>query len=393
MKRSFTILLLVSLTVNAIFLIVGFYHIQDTSDYINIKDFFLVFSPETKLQRQQSDGNYQIISLLDERLRVHGLPWFHEDKPFLGRLPKRLKDKIRPRLWELSERPSGGRIRFKTDSNTIGIQATCFDLARPPHMTGIMKNGIDLYVNDHYAGSVYPDRKGNIFTFWPTIETNPSLHHITLYLPLYGAIRITGILLEQDAHMEAADDFPEIGPVVYYGSSITQGGCASNPGLSYPAILSRRLGVDFINLGFSGNGLGDPEIARLITEIDCSAVVLDYWANPAPEDYKQSLPYFVDIIRTQHKNIPILIISPFYTLKQKFSHTEKRQIAFEFVQQRRAEGDFKLIFVEGKAMISEETAYGLVDGTHANSLGFWLCANALAPILQEALALEDAYKR
>ena len=206
------------------------------------------------------------VNLLDDRLSVHGLPWFHEDKPVLRRLPARRQNTFRPPVWELAQHPSGGRIRFQTDSLTVGLVAENPRFSNMHHMASVGENGFDLYVDREYLGSAWPDATGKIAKEW-RIGPEPRLREITLYLPLYKAVTVTELSLDANARLERPAPYAIERPVVYYGSSITQGGCASNPGGTCPAILERRLNADFVNLGFSGNGLGDPAVAEAFTAI------------------------------------------------------------------------------------------------------------------------------
>src|SRR5205085_3839176 len=154
--------------------------------------------------------------------------------------------------------------------------------------------------------------------------------------------------LDKDAKIEAPTPFAIAKPVVHYGSSITQGGCAENPGLSAQAIVSRWLNVDFVNLGFSGNGMGEPAVAQAVTEIDASAFVLDYWGNPSPQVYRETMPGFVDTIRAKRRETPILVVSPYYFSAEstspnvKATQDEKRGIAREFVESRLKAGDERI---------------------------------------------------
>jgi lysophospholipase L1-like esterase len=334
----------------------------------------------------------QHVAFPDARLVVNGLNWFEEDKPVLRRLPARLKDSFRPAVWNLAQQPSGGRIRFKTDSSRIGIVAANPNAGTMHHMTTIGQSGFDLYVNGEYLNSAWPDKDGKIAKEW-NVGKSPELRDLTLYLPLYKGVTIKEIVLDKDAKVEAPGPFALAKPVVHYGSSITQGGCAENPGLSCQAIVSRWLNVDFVNLGFSGNGLGEPAVAQAVAEIDASAFVLDYWGNPSAQVYRETMPGFVDTLRAKHPKTPILITSPYYfpgestTPSLKAAQDEKRAIAREFVEARRKAGDPGISFVDGLEMLSREHADGLVDGVHANSLGFYFCAKGLEPHLRKALGL------
>jgi hypothetical protein len=334
----------------------------------------------------------QHVAFPDPRLVVNGLAWFGEDKPVLRRLPARLKDTFRPAVWNLAQQPSGGRIRFKTDSARVGILASNPNAGTMHHMTTIGQSGFDLYVNGEYINSAWPDKDGRIAREW-NVGTAGEAREVTLYLPLYKGVAVKEIVLDKDAKVEAPKPFALAKPVVHYGSSITQGGCAENPGLSCQAIVSRWLNVDFVNLGFSGNGLGEPAVAQAVAEIDASAFVLDYWGNPSPQVYRDTLPGFVDTLRAKHPKTPILVISPYWFPAEATSPStravqdEKRAIAREFVEARAKGGDGNISFVDGLEMLSREHADGLVDGVHANSLGFYFCAKGLEPHLRKVLGL------
>lgn len=337
----------------------------------------------------------QHIAFPDARLVVSGLPWFDEDKPVLRRLPARLKDTFRPPVWSLAQQPSGGRIRFRTDSPKIAIDAQNPDTSTMHHMTTIGQSGFDLYVNGEFLNSAWPDKTGKITKEW-TVGAKREMRDLTIYLPLYKGVAVKEIILDKDAKVEAPAPFALPRPVVYYGSSITQGGCAENPGLSCQAIVSRWLNVDFVNLGFSGNGIGEPEVAKALAEIDASCYVLDYWANPSPEVFKQTLPGFIDTLRAKHPKTPILIPGPYYfpaeaaSAGTKARQDEKRNIAREFVESRRKVGDANIGYVDGLEMLSREHADGLVDGVHANSIGFYFCAKGLEPHLRRVLGLASS---
>jgi hypothetical protein len=331
----------------------------------------------------------QHIAFPDARLAVYGLPWFAEDSPVLRRLPLRLKDEFRPPVWDLAQDPSGGRIRFRTDATTIGLVAANPHFSNMHHMASVGENGFDLYVDGTYLGSTWPDAAGKMNKEW-RIGRERRMREITFYLPLYKPVTIQEISLDAEARLEPARPYTTAKPVVYYGSSITQGGCASNPGGSCQALLERKLNADFVNLGFSGNGMGEPALARAICELDPSCVVLDFWGNPSAEQYAAALPAFVDILRRKWPRLPILVTSPFYFPAEQASgdvareQAAKRIAAHDFVRQRRR-SDRRIWFVDGLKMLDRDQATGLVDGVHCNSLGFYFNARGLEPFLRRAI--------
>ena len=167
----------------------------------------------------------------------------------------------------------------------------------------------------------------------------------------------------------------------------------------YEAQVARWLNVDFINLGFSGNGLGENAVAEAITEIDAACFVLDYWGNPTPQVFQETLPKFVGILRKKNPSTPILITGPYFipaettTRQTDGDWAQKRNIAKEFVDQQRRAGDKSISYVDGLEMLSREQANGLVDGVHCNSLGFYFCAKGLEPHLKKALKLRASRRK
>lgn len=332
------------------------------------------------------------LDLSEAPVQVAGLGWFGEESPVLRRLPARMKDRVSPAVWGLAQHPSGARVRFRTDSPRLGLVARNPDASTMHHMTSVGQNGFDLYVDGQYRNSAWPDAKGLIQREW-TLGEDRRLREVTLYLPLYKAVTVERLVLEPGAVVSAPSSFARPRPVVFYGSSITQGGCAENPGLSYTALLGRSLNLDFINLGFSGAGLGEPAVAEAVAEIDAEAFVLDFWANPSPEAYRDALPGFVDTVRRRHPRTPILVTGPFWFPAEAGSsalHTQqetKRKTARDLVAARRKSGDRAITFVDGLGMLSAAQGSGLVDGVHPNSLGFQHCAHGLEPHLRRALRL------
>src|SRR5208283_5052762 len=112
-------------------------------------------------------------------------------------------------------------------------------------------------------------------------------------------------------------------PVVFYGTSITQGGCASRSGMSYQAILGRMLNIDFVNLGFSGNGMGEPEMAQAVGDIDAACYVLDFGQNNQKvEALEKVYAPFLATLRAKHPDTPILAITPIYSAREATGDVE-----------------------------------------------------------------------
>ena len=228
---------------------------------------------------------------------MNGLPWFVENNAALFRLPVKLQDSYRKPVWDLAQSPSGGRIRFRTNSTALAIR---LEYPQPPGMTNMHafgQTGVDLYIDGVYRGTAIAERdaKPGKTQEHAYYEDKPrGEREITLYLPLYMPVKVLAIGLDPEAQIQPPRPLRVAKPIVFYGTSITQGGCASRSGMSYQAILGRMLDADFVNLGFSGNGLGEPELARAVAGIDASCFVLDFAQNnPTIESLAQNYAPFL----------------------------------------------------------------------------------------------------
>lgn len=332
----------------------------------------------------------QHISFPDPRITVSGLGWWQE-QPKLQRLPDRLKNEVPSKVWQLAQAPAGVRLRFRTNTVNLGIAATTgtYKLAPSPPTALI---GMDVYVEGRYLGSALPDDKAVLKKQW-TLGTEAAMREVEIYLPIGAPTVVQELIIDAGAKMEPGSAYSQEKPVVYYGSSITQGAQASNPGVAFPCFLGRWLNMDFVNLGFSGNGMGEPALARAVAEISAAVYVIDYWANPPPEVYEKTFPEFIAIIRAKHPDAPIVVTGPYYNPSEVFGsrmgqyQLEKRKLIPRLVAEKQKAGDQNIHYVDGFDLISPEQADALSDARHANSYGMFLYARGLEPVLRKVLGL------
>ena len=351
------------------------------------------------LAAQTSNSTLRWISPPSPELEVDGLPWYAENQGDLVRLPLRLQKSYREPVWNLAKSPSGARIRFRTDATALAIRLEYPSLPSMGNMHSFGQTGVDLYLNGEYIATAVADKDaapGKTYerTFFDFGSRPRAEREVTIYLSLYKPVKVLGIGVDQEAKISRAKPFAVAKPVVFYGTSITQGGCASRPGMSYQAILGRALNVDFVNLGFSGNGIGEPEMARTVAEIDASCFVLDFCQNnPTVESLQQAYAPFIETLRAKHPDTPIVAITPIYSAREALAidangrldlmRAHIRQVA----SRRIAEGDKRIQIVEGTDLLGRAHADGLVDGTHPNDLGFQRMADGLEPRLRKVLGL------
>ncbi|MBK5290423.1 MAG: SGNH/GDSL hydrolase family protein [Acidobacteriia bacterium] len=334
--------------------------------------------------------------LPDAAFEVNGLPWYQENQGALIRLPLSLEKVVRPPVWSLSQSPSGGRIRFRSDSTTLAIR---LEYPSPPNMANMHafgQTGVDLYLDGVYCrtavagkdatpGKVYEEV---LFDLTGRARTE---RDITLYLPLYKPVKVHGIAVDGGAKIARAKPYALAKPVVFYGTSITQGGCASRPGMSYQAILGRQLNLDFVNLGFSGNGMGEIEMARAVSKIDAAAYVLDYSQNNRTlESLEKVYTPFLEALREKRADAPVIAITAIYAARELLGTDELEKMRAhirQVVSRRIAAGDTHLQLVEGTDLLGPAQGDGLVDGSHPNDLGFQWMADGLAGRLRKILEL------
>lgn len=328
-------------------------------------------------------------------LEIDGLLWQSENGADLIRFPKRLENDLPKAVWELAQSPSGGRIRFSTNSTKLVIR---LEYPSPPGMRNMHafgQTGVDLYLDGMYRGTAIAtpeSRPGNPVEH-VYFENQPgNTREVTLYLPLYKPVKVLGIGIDKGATVGKPAGFALSKPVVFYGTSITQGGCASRSGMSYQAILGRMLNIDFVNLGFSGNGKGEPVVARAVAEIDASMFVLDFSQNNATlESLMEVYDPFIATLRAKHPDTPIIAITPIASAGEQFKPEGKlqsmRDHIREVVSRRIGAGDAHLQLMEGTDLLGPDRLGGLVDGTHPNDLGFEWMAEGIAARLAKVLHL------
>jgi lysophospholipase L1-like esterase len=215
-----------------------------------------------------------------------------------------------------------------------------------------------------------------------------------LHFPLYNGVHELWIGLEESAWIKPPTSWSSDSPVVVYGTSITQGGCASRPGMAWTNILSRWRNRDFINLGFSGNGKGETEMAEYLANIsNAGAFILDYEANAHLNGLKKTLKNFLAILRSTHPKTPIFIISALpikfqiafgandNTAEKYPERAESRAWQEQFVNEQRFAGDKNLYFIDGNELLGNDWDECMPDGCHLNDLGFYRLAEALNRLL------------
>ncbi len=221
------------------------------------------------------------------------------------RFPQEVGEKVNFNIQWFSSIVAGGRVRFMTNSPYVAIKAVV--AAQNPHRNSnfLATHGFGVYANNTYRGTIAPanvlptDAVDGLLLFSGVCNLpTQCLEEICLTMPLYSKVRELYVGVKEGCSLQAAMEYANKKPVVFYGSSITQGGCASHSGNDYESMLSRWLNTDFINLGFSGSAKGEPELAEYIAGLDMSVLVMDYDYNAPNVEHLQNthLPFY-EIVR------------------------------------------------------------------------------------------------
>lgn len=323
-------------------------------------------------------------------VRISGLPWRATNGNW-DRLDNRRNDEYNDGLVMLSHNTSGVQISFKTTSEKLGVRVTgVFYHRGMPHMTANANMGVDVYIgegrNRKFLSVIHAEPNENDRYGREIPLSGKEEKEITLYLPLYSGIKSFEIGLDRDSLIGDPSPYDFEKPVLFYGSSITQGACASRPGLSYCNILSRKFNFEEIDLGFSGCARGETVIAELIASLDLAAFVYDYDHNAESAEYleKTHAPFF-EIIRNAHPELPVIMVSKADLLYGAEETRLRRDVIEKTYKDAVACGDKKVWFVDGTKIYGDDADNCTVDGVHPNDLGFRHMVESIYPALAEAL--------
>jgi lysophospholipase L1-like esterase len=209
-----------------------------------------------------------------------------------------------------------------------------------------------------------------------------------LYLPLYNGVSELKIGVPAGESIEAAPGYPatKSKPLVFYGTSITHGACASRPGMCHPAILGRWYHRPVINLGFSGNGMMEPEVGQFLTEIDAAAYIIDCLPNMTAEQVAERTRPLVEQLRAARPETPIVLVedrdySNGWLIEGPRSRNRSSQSALKRAYDELvASGVERLYYIEGPELLGDDSE-GTVDNSHPNDLGFMRQAEGMDKVL------------
>ena len=327
-----------------------------------------------------------------QSLDVEGQGWTDTKAPY-DRLPAKAEGYVRDAVWDLSRDLAGICVRFVTDASSINARWTLIDEQLDmPHMPASGVSGLDLYVRmddgtwrwiNSGRPSTFPTNTAAFIKDIPEEE-----REFLLYLPLYNGVSSVKIGIPKEAALCKAPSYPgdSAKAIVFYGTSITHGACASRPGMCHPAILRRWLRRPVLNLGFSGNGRMEPELAHLLAELDPVVYILDCLPNMNAERVAERVEPFVRILREAHPETPILLVEDRAYPNGFLNKSSRERNIGSRVELGKAYGRLledgvpNLYYLSGDVLLGDDDE-GTVDNSYPTDLGFMRQAEAFQSTL------------
>lgn len=311
-----------------------------------------------------------------------------------GRLPEDVLEKVND-IAKLSGKYSAGvRARFSTDSDTIVVHAKMkldwdmnFDLYRVDRETG------KEYFAAGYRDTFFAVHEGEFYARLGEgyVQKDGKMQYYTLNFPCFAYVEEVEIGIEKGKSFGKGLPYKNEKPVVFYGSSITNGGLASRPGMTYISLISQKYGLDYINLGLSGGARGDEAIVDYMASLNMSCFVCDYDHNAYTYELLESthLPMYKKI-REKHPDIPYIIISKPDCFKEYKDSRIRFDIISKTYEYAKSQGDENVYLIDGKTLFEGEYYTACTfDGCHPNDIGFMRMAEKIGSVVVKALGIKE----
>ncbi|GJM30817.1 MAG: hypothetical protein DHS20C17_34520 [Cyclobacteriaceae bacterium] len=336
----------------------------------------------------QHDINIKWRNPVNESFQViEGQSWHGQQQTPYDRLPIQAQQSVRTPVWDLSKHAAGLVIRFNTNAQNIIVRYTVSGNHAMNHMPATGVSGVDLYAlteDDNWLWCRGNRNFSDTITYAYNNLTSADYEY-RLFLPLYNQVTWLEIGVPQEDELTLLP-IREQAPMVVYGTSIAQGGCASRPGMGWTNIVSRELNRPLINLAFSGNGRLEPELIELIAEINASVYVLDCLPNLTdaelyPEqELTKRINQAVRTLKMHRPNTPILLVEHAGYTDGLIQEQRKRDYQRVNRIQKNVFEQLKKDNVTGLHYLSHDEINlqldDMVDGTHPNDLGMMHYAEA-----------------
>lgn len=331
--------------------------------------------------------------ITEEPIKIYGLAVADSRGRRFWRLPESIMKKMPNQEYfsYLAKRTTGGRVRFATNAGEFVIRMTLKEAAEDINFPTAGSAGADVYYGKGpqsvYGGYIAPwGHSTEEVVLEKTFQKPGGMITVTINLPRNDHLLGMEIGLPEDAVLEAPEEYTLQDPIIYYGSSITEGGCVSRVGCAYTSILSRWLDADYRNYGFSGCAKGEEVFADFLAQQDkISAFVYDYDHNtPSIEHLRETHEKFFLRFRSAHPDVPVLMLSRPDVDPYTDDIQQLRDIVCQTYQNARARGDKNVYFIDGRQYFGDlGRAECTIDGVHPTALGMMRMAETIYPVLRK----------
>ncbi len=328
-----------------------------------------------------------LYDIKDEPFEIFGLCDPKMENGYI-RVPSDIAKSVNEGIYNLAKHTAGGRVRFSTDSTKIVLKVTLDGCQPMGHMSPVGIYGFDMYASsdgiEEFGGIFAPPTEGELEYERELNFTEKKERDITINFPLYNGVKALEIGILEGSTLKKAKPYSINKPVLFYGSSITQGACASRPGKCYENILSRELDMDYINLGFSGSAKAEEPMVDYLASLDVSAFVCDYDYNAPDVEHLKATHYnCYEKMRKAKPNLPIILVSKPNYRHELYEDVLRRATIMETYVKGIQNGDKNLYFVDGAALFAEVNRMDCtLDCCHPNDVGFYHMAKHIGDVLR-----------
>ena len=344
------------------------------------------------MKKHEADKNFIIYSAKKENYEFHnyreltleGLPFYEENQNFT-RLPIPLVETFSENMQEICKAGTGSCVRFRTNTRNMALYCEYDWKRESDSMSQLLDAGFDLYKFEGGQYRIVNNFRPTIGETYLDMETQVSsddeMYDYMLYLPLCSWVRDFSIGIEKGCRIEEGTERKNKKKILFYGSSVTYGACASRPGLTYPTILGRMLDCEIINMGFAGNCFGEEVIARKFGEIDFDLFVMEYGYNATTVEYFEAThePFF-KIMREHHPDVPVIFITrPEFNYKTQDIQAGIKAVIRKTYENALNAGDKNVYYIDGRDMFPDYMRgdYSTPENVHPNDRGFFEMAKCI----------------
>ena len=337
-----------------------------------------------------------------------------------ARWPSQAEPDLNPGEWSYGLHSAGLFVQFFSNATSIHLNYTLRNLYAPyatpfANLSPLAASGCDLYAYDtiqrawRWVASSFEsiDSSNGIVvespffsnaTGWPVgpapaISSFEGVTNFRLHFPNYNGVLSLSIGVPIGASLISDLSWNESSPVVWLGTSITQGGVVSRPGQAYVSRLSSNLPRPVHNFGLCGSCRLEPGLALWLTNMPRvpSVLVISCTENMSVEQVQVNTVPFVQAVRkVWGKDLPIVLVEPIDDTpswlqgNSTYQRPQLRAALYQSYQTLVAGGDTALTYVTGSKLtanaddVFEELTY---EGVHPLDRGHALIATAMNSIL------------